>query len=62
MASKFRKLLSFKTENKGNKNIVLSNEVHVPIDCSNWSIPKEKTENYYDTVLIDFKTAFSIRT
>ncbi|XP_074271427.1 uncharacterized protein LOC141595362 [Silene latifolia] len=41
---------------------VQSNEINVPVDFSNWDIPKENPTEIYKIGSFDFKTTFSIRT
>ena len=60
MAGRLRQWYS-NTFNRTN-NIIQSNEVHIPINYSNWQIPIENYENIYSIRTFDFKTAYSIKT
>ena len=60
MAAKIRRMLL--GSNSKNPNIVQSNEIHLPINYPNWSIPEERVETIYKIGSLDFKTTFLTKT
>ena len=69
MASKFRKLLSFRVDSHSS-DIVISNEIRIhslvkvpsPDNFHNWDIPKVSMGTIYKIGTFSFQTAFSIKT
>jgi len=69
MASKFRKLLSFRLDSR-NSDIVNSNEIRTndlimaspPENFHKWDIPKVNIETIYKISTFNFQTTFSIKT
>ena len=69
MASKFRKLLSFRLDNP-NSDIVNSDEIRTnvytkassPYNFDKWDIPKANIETIYMVGTFNLQTAFSIKT
>ena len=68
MASKFRKLLSFRLDSR-NSDIVNSNEIRTndlikapsPDNFHKWDIPKVNIETIYKIGTFSFQTTFSIK-
>ena len=59
MAAKLKRWMT-RSDSK-NSDLVLSNEVKMEIDSSNWTIPEQKIEEIYKVELFDFKEAMTIK-
>ena len=59
MAAKLKRWMT-RSDSK-NSDLVLSNEVKMEIDSSNWTIPEQKIEEIYKVGLFDFKVAMTIK-
>jgi len=68
MASQFRKLLSFRLDNRNsdtvNSNVIVTNDLikaPSPYDFYKWGIPKVNIETVYKIGTFSFPTTFSIK-
>ena len=59
MAAKLKRWMT-RSDSK-NSDLVLSNEIKMEIDNSNWTIPEQKIEEIYKVGLFDFKVAMTIK-